>query len=99
MYGMALYKVKSVIIGRMKRKSKDETTYPCFISLFQIHEPHRSGQAPDKILDYEHVRKVFIKNLDVNYQLAGNDLILDNLEELSIEEDGEVITIKGRQKK
>lgn len=83
----------------MKRKSKDEATYPCFISLFQIHEPHQSGQAPEKIIDYEHIKTVFIKNLDVNYQLAGNDLILDNLEELSIEEDGEVIIIKGRQKK
>ena len=93
------YPVKSAIVGRMKRKSKDESTYPCFISLFNITAPHRSGQVPDKILDFERIRKVMIKGLEINYELAGNDLILDNLDELSVEQEGEVITVSGKQKK
>ena len=94
---MTTYDAKSAIIGRMKRKDKDELTYPCFISLFKIHNPHKSGEVPEKILDFEHVRKVVINKLDLSYQLAGNDLVIDNLSSLTIVEDGEVLTVSGKQ--
>jgi hypothetical protein len=95
---MTTYDAKSIIIGRMKRPSKDDSTYPCFISLFQIHDPHKSGEVPEKILDFEHVRKVIINGLDISYQLAGNDLVIDNLSSFTLEEDGEVLTVSGKQK-
>lgn len=96
------YDVKSIIIGRKKRKSEDDEFSPCFVALFKINKPHKSGQVPDKILDFDSVRKVAICGLDCEYHLEGSDIIIDNLLELSIDEDKQkdctVIRISGKQK-
>lgn len=93
------HKAKSIIIGRMKRKSEEDLNCPCFVSLFQIHQPHKSGQVPDKILNFENIRKIELHGLDIEYQLAGNDIIVDNLSSVSIAQKGEVIVVTGKQKK
>ena len=88
------YKVKSIIIGRKKRPNKEDTNYPCFVALFNINEPHKSGDVPEKILDFENIRKVNInKGKCVSYMPAGNDLVVDNLVAVDIEQDNEEITI------
>ncbi len=92
---MVKYDFKSIIVGRMKRPNPDDTTYPCFVSMFNLHEPHRSGQAPLEILNFENIRKVRIEGMKVNYMLAGNDLVVDYIDELDIEQKGDVILIKG----
>jgi len=91
------YKTKSVIIGRKKRPNKDDTDYPCFINLFNINDPHKSGQVPEQMLDFPKVHKVVIKGLDVNYLLPGNDIIINNLESVEIDVDEPHITIIGKQ--
>lgn len=96
------YDAKSIIIGRKKRKSEDDEFSPCFIALFKINKPHKSGQVPDKILDFDLVRKVTITGLSCEYHLQGSDIIIDNLTELAIDEDKQkdctVIRISGRQR-
>jgi len=90
------YKTKSVILGRKKRENKDEA-YPCFISMFDMNNPHTSGEVPKKILDFPLVHKVIIKGLDVNYLLEGNDLVINNLESIEIKvEDGHIF-VSGNQ--
>ncbi len=89
------YDVKSVIIGRKKRPQKDDPDCPCFIALFDINEPHKSGEVPKEILDFEHIAKVSIDTKHVDYMLAGNDVVLDNLSSVDIEHEGNVIKLKA----
>jgi hypothetical protein len=94
------YVAKSLIIGRKKRKEGQEHS-PCFIALFNTNKPHREGKVPDKILDFDEVRKVDVKGLDFEYQLEGSDIIIQDLTELSIDDKNEgdckVISIRGKQ--
>ncbi|MFA6888640.1 MAG: hypothetical protein WC254_04035 [Candidatus Woesearchaeota archaeon] len=92
------YDVKSIIIGRKKRKSEDDELIPCFIALFKINKPHTSGQVPDKILDFDAVEKVVIHDLTSEFELTGSDIVIDNLSELDISEAKNIISIKGKQK-
>jgi hypothetical protein len=94
------YDVQSIIIGRKKRAESEEYS-PCFIALFSVNKPHKGGKVPEKILDYKEVRKVVVKGLDIEYQLEGSDIIIENLTELHIDKVSEgnsnIITIKGNQ--
>jgi hypothetical protein len=90
------YETKAVIIGRMKRKNKDEE-YPCFVHLFDMNNPHKSGKVPQKMLDFDQIHKVIIEGLKINYLLEGNDLIVNNLEEIEINQEGPHLTITGKQ--
>ena len=93
------YKAKSIIIGRKKRKSKDEEHYPCFIALFDINDPHKSTKVPKEIIDYEKIIRVFINNFNIKYMLSGNDIVINNLEYVDINLKGKDIFLKGKQKK
>jgi len=88
------YKTKSIIIGRKKRS---EETYPCFVHLFDINDPHKTGEVPVKMLDFTKVHKVILKGLDVNYLLEGNDLVVNDLVSVEITEDGSHVYISGKQ--
>lgn len=79
------YKVKSIILGRKNREHKTDDDYPLFISLFDINNPHTSGKVPKDMLDFPHIHKVIIKGLDINYLLGGNDIIINNLETITIQ--------------
>ena len=74
-------------------------------SLFQqtYEELAKDGKRKDevvrKIIDYSKVHKVIIQGLDVNYLLPGNDIVINDLEEIEVEEQGEHIYVKGKQKK
>jgi hypothetical protein len=92
------YNAKSLIIGRKKRKSEDDELSPCFIALFTINNPHKSGQVPDKILDFDAVETVKIIGLNSEFELTGSDIVIDNLIELDISETKNIISIKGKQK-
>ena len=92
------YTAKSAIIGRKNRENKTDEAYPCFISLFDIRNPHTSGKVPNQIIDIPLVHKVIIKGLDVNYLLEGNDIIINDLETISIEAIEGHVHISGVQK-
>ena len=93
------YKTKSVIIGRKKRLDPEDTKHPFFISLFDVNEPHKSGQAPNKIIDFPLIDRADISGLNVSYLLGGNDIVIDNLEYIEVESDKNFrVYIKGKQK-
>lgn len=93
-----IYKTKSIIIGRKKRKTKDEIERPCFIALFDINDPHKSTKVPKEILDYEKVDGVDINKLDIKYMLSGNDIVINNLKHIDVKLKGKTIFLKGKQK-
>jgi hypothetical protein len=90
------YKAKSAIIGR----KKDSGQYGAFVALFtDVNEPHKSGKAPDKILDFLGCRNVKIKGFDCKFMIGGADIVINDIERLDIEEKDMRITITGKQKK
>ncbi|MFC1698309.1 hypothetical protein ACFL1H_08290 [Nanoarchaeota archaeon] len=98
------YKTKSVIIGRKKRteeqKAQDPSGQhkPCFIKFFDINDPHKTIEMPKEELEF-FIDKAQIDGLDIKYLLAGNDLVINDLEELDVEEKKDFIVITGKQKK
>lgn len=81
------HKTKSVIIGRMKRPSKEVDYHPCFVSLFLVNDPHKSGKVPDKIIEFNDIDRIEINGMDINYLLGGNDLVVNDLEYIELETD------------
>lgn len=51
------------------------------------------------MLDYDKVDKMCINGLDINYLLAGNDLVINDLEFIDVKVDGAVIQLSGKQKR
>lgn len=95
---MEEYKTKCVVIGRKKRKDNTKELYPCFVALFDKNNPQESGKAPEKVLDYDNMVGVRIKGCDIDYLLAGNDLIINNLKSVQISIKDNFLYIKGKQK-
>jgi len=93
------YKTKSVLIGRKKRENPEDYNHrPCFISLFDENEPHLNMAGPRQVLEFSRKHKMVIVGLDLNYLLPGNDIVINNLEEIYVEEDGEFVRVTGIQK-
>ncbi len=96
------YKVKSIIIGRMKRdkkaKEEDNTFRPCFIALYDYNDPHLKAEAPKQILEFKEIDKINLENFNVDYLLAGNDLVVNDLEYIEVEKKGNQIFLNGKQK-
>ena len=93
------YKVKSIIIGRKKNESKSLQGRPCFISMFDINDPHIKNISPKKILDFKSIKKIILKGFEVNYLLEGNDILVNNLSSLVIQQNQKngYLVLSGKQ--
>lgn len=87
------YTTTSVLISRFPRKDDNEFK-TASIKLFKVNDPHKTTELPTKTLEYANIEKIIIKKKDVEYYLEGNDLILNNVNELVIEKKGSYITIE-----
>lgn len=91
------FKVKSITVSR-KPSETEEETWSAFIGLFKENNPHLKGRAPFEVIEIPSVDKVRIRELrNISYYLMGNDLIINNLEEVTIGKESSVVTITGRQ--
>jgi hypothetical protein len=91
------YTAQSVMIGRKPREGDDEFK-TATVSLFAKNNPHLHGEAPLKTMDFRNVEKVRLRDLvNISYYTEGNDLVVNNLKEVEIEQDGSIVTITGRQ--
>ena len=75
------YKTKSVLIARKKEK---DDSYTALVRLFDKNDPHMKKDLPDQFLDFRNIFRVIIKNADVKYVLLGNDIIINDLDEIII---------------
>ena len=92
-----LYKTKSVIISRKPGKD-EESLKTAFIGLFNENNPHLKGKAPKEVIEIPEIEKVRIRELrNVSYYLMGNDIVINNLEELTITQNGNILTLTGKQ--
>jgi len=93
-------KTKSVIIGKKGGAENEETMdRPCFVSLFNMNDPHLSKKVPKERFDFDKgIHKIIIKDLEIDYLLAGHDIVINNLKEIDFEEDGKGhLVVKGKQ--
>jgi hypothetical protein len=95
---MKKFNTKSAIIGRKKRENKSDLDYPLFIHMFDENDPHTTARIPKEMIDFAHTSEVKIKDLTIKYLLAGNDLLINDLKELTIEEKKPgILLISGTQ--
>lgn len=94
---MAKYKTKSILIGRKKQYKDNLDVRPCFISLFNENNPHKSGETPFEVLEFEKVHKVLIDGLKVHYLLPGNDILVNDLDYIEVAVKGNNVDISGKQ--
>jgi len=91
------YKAKSVVISR-KPSHKDEEVWHAFIGFFDENNPHLKGKVPREVVEIPRVEKIRIRELrNISYYLLGNDLVINNLEELTIEQEENVVILTGKQ--
>jgi hypothetical protein len=97
---MVTYKAKSALIARKKRENPEDYNHrPCFISLFDVNDPHLSVEGPKEVIEFSRKHQVSINGLNVQYLLPGNDIVINDLEELEVEEQGDFVHVKGTQSK
>jgi len=95
---MTEYKTKSAIIGR--KRDRETGLLGAFVALFDMNDPHKSGNPPRKVLEFKGARNVRISGCEIKYMIPGNDLILNDLESLDIrEENGRVYVVAKSSKK
>src|SRR3989344_558597 len=91
------FKAKSVTISRKPGEDKDGL-WSAFIGIFDENNPHLHGHVPMEVLDLPVVEKVRIRDLrNISYYLLGNDLVINNLEEVIISKEGDIVTLTGKQ--
>jgi len=89
-------KTTCAILSRKPAVGKDDFK-TAVIGLYSDNNPHKSGKFPDVVYEYNNIEKVRIKGLNVSYYLEGNDIIINDLEELLIINEGQFLVLKGYQ--
>ncbi len=94
-------KAKSILIGKAKKEDNYEgNDRPVYVSVFDSNNPHLNLSVPIKRYDFaKGVHKVILKDIKIDYLLAGHDIIINNLIEANIEEDGKGhLIVTGKQR-
>ena len=77
---------KSVIIGR---KKVEDDLYNVMITLFDANNPHLLTEMPKKTFDYECNAVNFLTPIKFKFLTHGNDIVINDISEISISEDKE----------
>lgn len=88
---------KSMVISRKPGEDRDGF-WSAFIGLFHENNPHLKARVPFKVLEIPAVEKVRVRDLrNVSFYLMGNDLVINNLIEVTITHSGNILTVCGKQ--
>jgi len=88
---------KSVLISRLPKEEKDNEFKTAILRLYDVNNPHKKDVFPHKVFKFTDTEKVRIMRLNVSYYLEGNDIVINDLEELYITHLNNKIIIKGYQ--
>ena len=67
------------------------------VGLYDVNNPHKNNSFPTTVYEFSNIEKVRIKGLNLSYYLEGNDLVINDLEELLILQEGTFLVLKGYQ--
>ena len=95
------YKTKCAMLGRKPRANEDDDYKTAVIALFEKNNPHKTGETSTKVLEFPNMEKVRVRDLNVSYYLEGNDIIINDLTEITLEidEDKRKIVLRAQQEK
>ena len=89
-------KVKSVLVGRLPRKEGDKFK-TAVVRFYSVNNPHKTTEFPLKTYEFSDMEKVRIRRLNVSYYLEGNDIVINDLEEVYIKRKGNKLVLRGYQ--
>jgi hypothetical protein len=90
------YKTKCVMLGR-KPAAPGAEYKTAIIALFNKNNPHKTGEVATKVLEFDDMEKVRLRNLSVSYYLEGNDIIINDLKKVVLEIYKNKIVLKAYQ--
>ncbi|MDO8642076.1 MAG: hypothetical protein Q7R76_00595 [Candidatus Woesearchaeota archaeon] len=91
------YHIKSLMVGRKPRIGTNKYK-TAIVNLFTKNNPHKTGEVPKEMLEYPNIEKVRINDLiNISYYLEGNDIVINDLDEVHIVLDKAILTITGKQ--
>ncbi|MGV8150968.1 MAG: hypothetical protein ACP5NV_04535 [Candidatus Woesearchaeota archaeon] len=67
------------------------------IGIYDTNNPHKAAKFPRLVYEFTNIEKVRIKGLNISYYLEGNDIIINDLEELFIIKEDTLLILKGYQ--
>lgn len=67
------------------------------IGIYDMNNPHKLAKFPRLTYEFTNIEKVRIKGLNISYYTEGNDLIINDLEELFLIKEGTLLVMKGYQ--
>ena len=85
-----------VIISR-KPESRSNDFKTAVISFYDKNNAHTLGLFPKSIYEFSNIEKIRIKGLNISYYLEGNDIVINDLEEIFLIHEGSLLVIKGYQ--
>jgi hypothetical protein len=87
---------KCIMIGRMPRDGHEFKTV--VIRVFDENNAHKKDIFPIDTLEFPDVEKVRVRGgLFVTYYSEGNDIVINNLEEIKLQYKDNVVEITGSQ--
>ncbi|MGV8087352.1 MAG: hypothetical protein ACP5N1_07005 [Candidatus Woesearchaeota archaeon] len=89
-------KTTCVILSR-KPATNTHDFKTAVIGLYDVNNPHKNNTFPTTIYEFSNIEKIRIKGLNLSYYLEGNDLVINDLEELLLIKDGTFLVLKGYQ--
>jgi hypothetical protein len=90
-------KAKSVLISRIHKEHESEEFKMASFRFFDENNPHKLQIFPKKFITYTNTEKIRIMGLNVSYYLEGNDIVVNDLEELTITHENHALYLKGKQ--
>jgi hypothetical protein len=89
------------MLSRKPRKDLADEFKTSIIALFNVNNPHKTGDEPSKILEFPNMEKVRVRNLNLSFYLEGNDIVINDLRsiDLEIDEDNRKIVLRADQEK
>ena len=91
------FPAKSIVVSRKPGKDKD-TLWSAYFGLFKENNPHLKAKAPFEVMEIKEVEKVRLKELrNISFYLLGNDIVINNLENINIKKEGDIVILTGKQ--
>jgi hypothetical protein len=89
-------KATCAIVGRKPAANKNAFK-TATIGIYDMNNPHKQNKFPKVLYEFSNIEKVRFKGLNVSYYLEGNDIVINDLEELMIIHQGKFLVLKGYQ--
>ncbi len=91
------YKTKAIIIGRKSRNKDDAIYRQCFISLFDVNDPHKQNIVPKEMIEFERAKRIDLEGFKIKFMLMGGDIVINNLQWIDVSEENGNVKVTGKQ--